>query len=113
MPQFVPPQLSQLVDKPASGPQWVHEIKLHGFRMAARLDNGRVQEVAEAYGDPAIDSHRSVAGVLDQRARPSLGRVSAEWDAAAFASKRAGFFRAVFVPSLSQALAPARDAGSG
>ena len=32
-------------------------------------------------------------------------------DAAAFASKRAGFFRAVFVPSLSQALAPTRDAG--
>jgi hypothetical protein len=34
-------------------------------------------------------------------------------DAAAFASKRAGFFRAVFVPSLSQALAPTRDAGEG
>ena len=32
-------------------------------------------------------------------------------DAAAFASKRAGFFRAVFVPSLSQALVPTRDAG--
>ena len=32
-------------------------------------------------------------------------------DPAAFASKRAGFFRAVFVPSLSQALAPTRDAG--
>jgi bifunctional non-homologous end joining protein LigD len=25
------------------GPQWVHEIKLDGFRMAARIDNGRVQ----------------------------------------------------------------------
>jgi bifunctional non-homologous end joining protein LigD len=39
----VPPQLSQLVEKPPSGPQWVHEIKLDGFRMAARIDNGRVQ----------------------------------------------------------------------
>jgi ATP-dependent DNA ligase len=36
------PQLSQPVDKPPSGPQWVHEIKLDGFRMAARIDNGRV-----------------------------------------------------------------------
>jgi ATP-dependent DNA ligase len=27
----------------SSGPQWVHEIKLDGFRMAARIDNGRVQ----------------------------------------------------------------------
>jgi DNA ligase D-like protein (predicted ligase) len=43
LPQFVPFQLSQPVEKPPSGPQWVHEIKLDGFRMAARLDNGRVQ----------------------------------------------------------------------
>jgi bifunctional non-homologous end joining protein LigD len=43
LPLFVPPQLSQLVEKPPSGPQWVHKIKLGGFRMAARIDNGRVQ----------------------------------------------------------------------
>src|SRR6516165_1940619 len=43
LPQFVPPQLSQPVEKPPSGPQWVHEIKLDGFHMAARIDNGRVQ----------------------------------------------------------------------
>jgi bifunctional non-homologous end joining protein LigD len=43
LPSFVPPQLSQPVEKPPSGPQWVHEIKLDGFRMAARIDNGRVQ----------------------------------------------------------------------
>jgi ATP-dependent DNA ligase len=43
LPQFVPPQLSQPVEKPPSGSQWVHEIKLDGFRMAARIDNGRVQ----------------------------------------------------------------------
>jgi ATP-dependent DNA ligase len=43
LPLFAPPQLSQLVEKPPSGPQWVHEIKLDGFRMAARIDNGRVQ----------------------------------------------------------------------
>jgi DNA ligase D-like protein (predicted ligase) len=42
-PAVRPPQLSQLVEKPPSGPQWVHEIKLDGFRMAARIDNGRVQ----------------------------------------------------------------------
>jgi DNA ligase D-like protein (predicted ligase) len=43
LPLFVPPQLSQPVEKPPSGPQWVHEIKLDGFRMAARIDNGRVR----------------------------------------------------------------------
>ncbi|MBV8797686.1 MAG: hypothetical protein JO136_22345, partial [Hyphomicrobiales bacterium] len=43
LPHFIPPQLSQPVEKPPSAPQWVHEIKLDGFRMAARIDNGRVQ----------------------------------------------------------------------
>src|ERR1700735_4001754 len=43
LPQFVRPQLSQLVERPPSGAQWVHEIKLDGYRMAARIDNGRVQ----------------------------------------------------------------------
>jgi DNA ligase D-like protein (predicted ligase) len=43
LPQFVAPQLSRPVEKPPSGPQWVHEIKLDGYRMAARIDNGRVQ----------------------------------------------------------------------
>jgi DNA ligase D-like protein (predicted ligase) len=43
LPQFVPPQLSRPVEQPPSGPQWLHEIKLDGYRMAARIDNGRVQ----------------------------------------------------------------------
>src|SRR5258708_19713330 len=43
LPPFVPPQLSQAVEKPPSGPQWLHEIKLDGYRMAARIDNGRAQ----------------------------------------------------------------------
>jgi DNA ligase D-like protein (predicted ligase) len=43
LPQFVPFQLSQPVEKLPAGPQWVHEIKLDGYRMAARIDNGHVQ----------------------------------------------------------------------
>jgi ATP-dependent DNA ligase len=43
LPPFIPPQLSQLVEKPPSGPQWLHEIRLDGYRMAARIDNVRVQ----------------------------------------------------------------------
>ena len=45
LPQFVPPQLSKPVEQPPSGAQWVHEIKLDGYRMAARIDNDRVQFV--------------------------------------------------------------------
>jgi DNA ligase D-like protein (predicted ligase) len=40
---WTPPQLCQLVEKAPSGPQWLHEIKLDGFRMAARIDHGRAQ----------------------------------------------------------------------
>jgi ATP-dependent DNA ligase len=43
LPKFIPPQLSQPVEQPPSGPQWLHEIKLDGYRMAARIDNGRAQ----------------------------------------------------------------------
>jgi bifunctional non-homologous end joining protein LigD len=43
LPSFIPPQLSQPVEKPPSGPQWLHEIKLDSFRMAARIDQGSVQ----------------------------------------------------------------------
>ena len=43
LPQFVRPQLSQPVEKPPAGPQLVHEIKLDGYRMAARIDSGRAQ----------------------------------------------------------------------
>ena len=43
LPHFIAPQLSQPVEKPPSGTQWLHEIKLDGYRMAARIDNGRVQ----------------------------------------------------------------------
>jgi DNA ligase D-like protein (predicted ligase) len=43
LPPFVPLLLSQPVQKPPSGPQWLHEIKLNGYRMAARIDGGHVR----------------------------------------------------------------------
>jgi DNA ligase D-like protein (predicted ligase) len=43
LPSWIRPQLCQPVENAPSGPQWLHEIKLDGFRMAARIDNGRVQ----------------------------------------------------------------------
>jgi ATP-dependent DNA ligase len=41
VPKWIPPQLTQPVETAPSGPQWVHEIKLDGFRMAARIERGR------------------------------------------------------------------------
>jgi ATP-dependent DNA ligase len=32
LPPFIAPQLSKLVEAPPYGPQWLHEIKLDGYR---------------------------------------------------------------------------------
>src|SRR6202451_1289778 len=43
LPPWIPPQLTQLVETAPSGSQWLHEIKLDGFRMAARIERGQVK----------------------------------------------------------------------
>ncbi|MDF2119566.1 non-homologous end-joining DNA ligase [Roseiarcaceae bacterium H3SJ34-1] len=42
-PKFIEPQLCLLAKQAPSGPDWVHELKLDGFRMAARINAGKVQ----------------------------------------------------------------------
>src|SRR3569833_502271 len=41
MPDFVEPQLAQLVAAPPKGSDWVHEIKFDGYRMQAHIAKGR------------------------------------------------------------------------
>ncbi len=43
LPQWILPQLTQLVDVAPDGDQWLHEIKYDGYRMHARLDRGAVK----------------------------------------------------------------------
>ena len=43
LPQWIPPQLTQLVETAPSGPQWLHEIKLDRFRMSARIEQGQAR----------------------------------------------------------------------
>jgi len=75
LPRFVSPQLSLSVETPPSGSQWVHEIKLDGYRMAARIDNwytqlltrtgldwtGKYPSIAEALGNLNAKSSASKA----------------------------------------------------
>jgi hypothetical protein len=42
-PAWIKPQLAQLVKTAPDGTGWLHEIKLDGYRMHARLDADRVQ----------------------------------------------------------------------
>jgi bifunctional non-homologous end joining protein LigD len=41
MPAFVAPALARLVERPPSGPNWVHEVKFDGYRMQLRVAGGR------------------------------------------------------------------------
>jgi bifunctional non-homologous end joining protein LigD len=38
--RWIEPQLCKLATKAPSGAQWAHEIKLDGYRMAARIEGG-------------------------------------------------------------------------
>jgi bifunctional non-homologous end joining protein LigD len=40
MPEWIRPQLTELVDAAPDGRDWLHEIKFDGYRMHARLDRG-------------------------------------------------------------------------
>ena len=42
-PKWIKPQLTRLVEEAPTGNDWLHEIKYDGYRMHARLDNGKVQ----------------------------------------------------------------------
>ena len=43
LPATLSPALATLVDEPPKGDDWVHEIKYDGYRIVARLQNGKVR----------------------------------------------------------------------
>lgn len=43
LPAFVAPALASPAERAPQGGDWVHEIKLDGYRLQARIDHGRVQ----------------------------------------------------------------------
>ena len=43
LPAFVPPSLATLHSTAPTGDEWLHEIKLDGYRIEARLDRGKVR----------------------------------------------------------------------
>jgi bifunctional non-homologous end joining protein LigD len=68
LPSWIPPQLCQPVETTPSGPQWVHEIKLDGFRMAARIGAGRVQLLTRTGLDWSDKYPSAVAALAKVRA---------------------------------------------
>lgn len=43
LPDFIEPQLATLVKAAPSGKRWVHEVKLDGYRLQARVEDGKVK----------------------------------------------------------------------
>src|ERR1700750_311776 len=65
-PAWIKPQLAALVKDAPDGSDWLHELKLDGYRMHARLDAGRVNILTRRGNDwtekyPTIA--KSIAGL--------------------------------------------------
>jgi bifunctional non-homologous end joining protein LigD len=63
-PALIKPELAALVKTAPEGTDWLHEMKLDGYRMHARLDAGRVQiltrrgnDWTQKYPSVAKDTH--------------------------------------------------------
>jgi bifunctional non-homologous end joining protein LigD len=68
VPDWIKPQLAELVDAAPEGDEWLHEIKFDGYRMHARRDRGAVKLLTRSGLDwthkyPAIAAAVSSLGV--------------------------------------------------
>src|SRR5438270_13248330 len=62
-PTWIKPQLATLVKEAPEGTDWLHEIKLDGYRMHARLDAGRVQ-ILTRRGNDWTDKYPAIAKAI-------------------------------------------------
>src|SRR5262245_46403934 len=48
LPAIIEPGLTTLVDAPPSGANWIHEVKFDGYRMGARIENGKAKMITRS-----------------------------------------------------------------
>ncbi|MGR9169579.1 DNA ligase D [Rhizobium sp. KDH_Rht_773_N] len=67
MPDFTEPELAKLKPKPPAGDRWVHEIKFDGYRLQAKIKDGRVTlltrgglDWTEKFGKEIVDAFASL-----------------------------------------------------
>ena len=65
LPTWVKPQLAVLVTRAPDGPDWLHEVKLDGYRMHARLDAGRVNFLTRRRND-WTDKYPAIAAAIGE-----------------------------------------------
>src|SRR5947209_12015498 len=59
-PAWIKPQFATLVKKAPEGADWLHEIKLDGYRMHARLDAGHMP-ILTRRGNDWTDKYPTIA----------------------------------------------------
>ena len=45
--RFIEPQLCTLVEQPPASESWVHEIKLDGYRLQLRVEDGKAPKTTK------------------------------------------------------------------
>jgi len=91
LPDFIEPELCKLLDSPPTQGDWGHEIKLDGYRMQLRIENGAatlktrtgldwsakfsgILDAAAGFPDAIIDGE---AVALDKQGAPDFGALQA------------------------------------
>ena len=91
IPDFIPPQLCETLDRPPSSSEWVHEIKLDGYRLQLRVQDGKatlktrkgldwsakfpgIVKAAAGFADGIIDGE---AAALDSHGAPDFAALQA------------------------------------
>jgi bifunctional non-homologous end joining protein LigD len=72
LPEFIPPQLATLVRSAPEGDEWLHEIKLDGYRVLARIDRGRVKLLTRSGQDWTAKFPSLAAAAERLRAKSAL-----------------------------------------
>jgi bifunctional non-homologous end joining protein LigD len=66
------PQLAQLFDEPPEGEQWLHEIKLDGYRIGCRIDRGQVALISRRDHDWTAEFPEVAKGAATLAAKGTL-----------------------------------------
>lgn len=62
-PDFFPPQLAQLTNRPPEGDDWIHEIKFDGYRTQSQIKAGKVRMLTRG-GKNWTEKYAPLASVL-------------------------------------------------